>query len=194
MGCQRTNDLSSPGTLPKRADHRTIKTSSIKRHPPPCCQHRPCPRTLGSQVQGRRKVQVQAEFPSKVCKQLSGHCPPRPRPALATYPDAMGVWLGRCWRRRYNPDAASAPSRAAMAGPQSSRGGGRAAWCTGRRQTPGLGAVTGRGHLRQAPRRDPRVAPPPRWAGAHVSLWISEGQRDQLQIEKILFVPAGAAR
>lgn len=88
----------------------TLNSASLSRAlPHPCRQPRRFPRALGAgpcpigrAQQGVRGKACNCSFPDIV---------------LATYRGMEGGGLWRCWRRRYSPDAASAPSRVAMAAP-----------------------------------------------------------------------------
>lgn len=97
----------------------TLNPASLSRALPHSCrQPRRCP--IGRAQQGVGGKACSCSFPDIV---------------PATYRGMEGGGLWRCWRRRYRPDAASAPSRVAMAAPP---GGGAAAQTDGPR-TPSPG-------------------------------------------------------
>lgn len=159
--------------LPKTADHRGHQTQLLQWHLPPLACRGPAP---SEGPGGFPRPGLQASF-----RPL---CWGRAWP-LATYPDAGGGRPGRCWRLRYSPDAARAPSRVAMA---RRRGRGRQA---GGARTPALSGRGGWGHL-----HDPTgqaCAPPPRRQELTLQAGISKGQQSQLQIERILFARRGGS-
>lgn len=162
---------------------------------PRTAEPRPAPTPAANQALSSRPGQPgppPSEGPGRVSEERPAAAAFRPlslrAPALppATYPGAAGGGLGRCWRRRYSPDAASAPRRAAMAraspGSTGLRTSASEGKCSRRRPpTAGHGGRAGGGRLgahRSAQELTLRTA-------------LSKGQQSQLQIERILFLPRG---
>lgn len=102
-----------------------------------------------------------------------------PAQPLATYPGVADGGLCRCWRLLYSPDAASAPSRAAMTWGHRLVvvDAGDLADVASDHRPGSEDAAGGRSHLRQAPRRDGRAAPPPRDRSSGYTLGSPKGSR-----------------